>query len=229
MEDIKEILMFIGYSFQRFFIHVLYHFAYLFLVTAVTIAVFFLSYSTFENHYFFMVYLFILLVLNYKAGNFLYYKSQLRLNLGYIDFLQLAEDKKQDYLQMNIQLPANPGGKIKTVKENLKKGGAGFIPGKLLLAIAAIQIKNEGTITETKVPGSREYTVKILFFQFCAFFILLIPFGLISFFFTMGQAAGVKYLVYLLGFFFVYFLNAAILEPIACLMIQKKIYEAATV
>jgi len=231
MEDIKNILVFIGFSFQRFFIHLIANFAYLLLVITITIVVFLLSYNAFKNHYFFIFYLFALLALNYIVRHLLFFKNQLRLNLGFIHFLDLDNDKKQDYLRVKIVLPANASQRIKTAKEHLKKGGVRFISKKLLLAVAAMQIKNggvegDGFISKKRLKRSRKLVIKVLFFQLFAFFVLLVPFALISFFFTMGQAVSVKYIIYLLGFFFVYFLNAAIAEPIAGLMIQEKVYGA---
>jgi hypothetical protein len=52
--------------------------------------------------------------------------------------------------------------------------------------------------------------------------VLFIPFGLISFIFTLGMDSQIMQLIYGMGFFFAWFLHASIVMPIVGLVLQNK-------
>ena len=57
------------------------------------------------------------------------------------------------------------------------------------------------------------------------FVVLLIPFGALSFLFTLRFEFPIQFLVFFLGFVFTYFINSAIVDPIFYLIIQKRVCE----
>jgi hypothetical protein len=117
--------------------------------------------------------------------------------------------------------------KVKEMKSGLEKKGAGFIPGKLLLALSALQAEGGDVFYEkVKLRKLKAMNLKYTFMDAMTFLVVLIPFMLISFFFTRGYAVSIQLLIYLLGFLFVYFLKSAVFDPIIYLIIQFHTYEA---
>jgi hypothetical protein len=234
MSALNRILVFISYALRPFFINFLANLVYFFLVTAVTIAAFFLFFHTLRKPIFFWLYLGVLIVVNYKGRSLLFFKQQLRMNVMFLYFLDMdvGMDAGRDFLRVKLPGAGDLAGIVKKAKGELKKAGVRVILNKLLLAVSGVRIKNEkgSAGREIDVNVRLSFIYKYVLLQFVVFFILMIPFGVISFFFTMGMgvtvAGPVKYLIYLLGFFFVYFLNAVIVEPVVCLLVQRKVYSS---
>jgi hypothetical protein len=235
MSDLNRILVFISYALRLFFINFLATLVYFFLVTAITITAFFLFFHTLRKPIFFWLYLVVLIVVNYKSRNFIFFKLQLRMNVMFLYFLdiEVGMNTGKNFLQVKLPGAGDLADIVKKVKGELKKAGVNIILHKLLLAASAVHLKNDkGNVSRKMDVNVRlSFVYKYILLQFFVFFILMIPFGAISFFFTMGMgvtvADPVKYLIYLLGFFFVYFLNAAIVEPIVCLLVQRKAYRGS--
>jgi lipopolysaccharide export LptBFGC system permease protein LptF len=137
----------------------------------------------------------------------------------FIDFLE-KQDKNDFTPAKTSSLPA---GKLKAVKTELKKTGAGFIPSKLLLAAAALQVEKKTTpLAGKELKKLIQKSLKYMFYEAIIFLVVLIPFMLISFLFSRGFTASIKLLTYLLGFMFVYFLDTAIFAPTFNLIIQAE-------
>ncbi len=210
IDDIKEILIFTGYSFRVFIINMVIHFFYIFLVTAVTVVMFFLDVKTIHNHIIFILYLLVLAGINYKVRSMLIMKNHLHLNLMFLHYLD--GNKNRDFLQ--VKVPGNTSG-IKRIK---------MFPN-LSAARAAVQLKG----VENPNPARNDIYIAItfLFLQAGIFLVLFIPFGVISFLYTIGMPVVIRFFTFLLGFFFVYFLDVSILSPIVSMMMTKRIYSTS--
>jgi hypothetical protein len=222
MKPLTHALVFISYSLRLFLINFLSSLVYLILVTAITTAAFMFAFHTFRKPYLFWLYLAVLAVVNYKIREFLFFRYQTPMNLRFLYFLE----GKTDFL--HVELPKNPGRTARKLKKEIRNTGLTSISRKVLLAVIVLHMNdsNESMQKVSLPPGIYKY----LFFQLIAFLILLVPFGLIAFLFTLGLGVKgtVTYLVYLLGFFFVYFLNAVVVEPISGLMIQEMVGDSAS-
>jgi len=219
MNEFKQILTFISYSFRRFFVNLAVHLGYLFVTVTVTLPVFFISYKSFKNHTFFLVYLVLLTTLNYMFRRSMVFRHQLKLNVRFVRFLGNPDAFFQD--DTNKKEPVIEKETIKKVQAQLK--GSLFLPGKLLAAYTALYVEKEMDFSKKKANNLGLY-IKYMLIQLALFVVLLLPFVGISSLFTMGAAPAVTMLVYLMGLFFVYFLNASILDPILSLKLLEQIY-----
>lgn len=243
MKEIKELMTFISFSFQTYIMNLLVHFAYLFIVTAVTVPVFFIGYNVFHNHYLYYAFLFLLVIGNFFIRRFLVRRNQLYLNAQYIDYLYHHErgnsgDRGNSFPPHDTSsFPPNaPNAReiTGTVRSILSKQGVRMVSLKLILALAAMEINNRenrekenpATPSIDQVQWSHLKTIPraYQFFQLGIFLALLIPFMLISFLITMGTPLALRWLIFPLGFFVVYFLNAGIVDPLIGLMVQKRVY-----
>ncbi len=223
MSEINNVLIFLSFSFRRFFLNFLLYSGYFFAIVALTVFVFFFSYRTFGNYYLFLVVLAVLVVIHFLVKQGLFLKRQLALNIMFVEFLK----NKGKKVFTPVETKELSLKKVKEMKPGLKKEGAGFIPNKLLLALRALQSGGEdGSFSSGELKKLKAETLKYIFINAIIFLIVLIPFMLISFFFTRGFMAGIQLLIYLLGFSFVYFLNSAVFEPIIYLIIQARAYGA---
>ena len=224
MNELRDVLIFLSVSFRRFFLNFLLYSGYFFVVVVLTAFVFFFSFRTFGNYTLFIIVLAVLVVMHFIVRKRLFLKRQLRLNLMFVEFL--GKKDRQDFS------PVEAGKfllkKVKEVKSGLKEEGAGFIPDKLLLALTALRTGGEDrSFTIGELKKLKAATLKYIFMDALIFLIVLIPFALISFFFTKGFVVSIQLLIYLLGFLFVYFLNSAVFDPILYLIIQAYAYDAA--
>ncbi|MCP5046658.1 MAG: hypothetical protein GY940_05775 [bacterium] len=226
INDIKEILLLIGLAFRDFAGNLLSHLLYFFAVMAITIPVFFIGYRSFHSHSFFIGYLAVLVLLNFKIRNWLFFKHQLRLNARYVHFLAHKESFLQGGMTL-LEVPRNNSQTVKQVRETAKKEGAGFLPNKLLAALTAIQIAGEAKEEPGKrmIGTGKSIAIKYLFLQLGTTLLLWTPFALISFLSSMNFSPVMQLFIHLLGFIFVYFLNTIILDPIISLLVQKKVKE----
>lgn len=222
MNGLKEVLIFIGFSFRKFLANFLFALVYFFSVIFLTVFVFLFSVRTFDNYYLFIAYLVLLIIVHVQMKRTFFLKRQLYLNVGFVDFLQ--EENK-----VVSEASAAPGLSLKTLKDiktELKKEGSGLISKELLAAIAALRVKHEGlSFAGEKLNKLKKTTLKYICINIIFFIIVLVPFALISFLFTRGFVPGVQLLVYLVGFLFVCFLNAAVFEPVIYLIIQAETYK----
>lgn len=230
MEDIKEVLIFIGYAFSQFLRHSLYYTVYFLLVLTVTISLYFLNYRFFDHFYPFIVYLVILILVNFWLKKSLFLKSQLQLNLLFIHYLENKGDLGRENLVGFLKKRSRINRK--TVKESLKSGRLEFLSDKLRLAAAAFHLGITGDQAEAvgfpdddRLNRLENLTLKYMLIESIIFLLLLIPFALISFLFTRGFAFRIQFLVYLLGVLFTYFLHTTIFDPLFYLILQKKFCE----
>ena len=234
MTDLKTVLLFFSYSMGPFLLHLMFNLFYFLLIIAITIAVFFISYTS-NNHPVFVVYLAGIIFLSLLIRRTIFLKWDLGLKIHFIRFLARLESsesqtEKAGSDSTRVNLPRNPGETLKKIKVNLKKRGIHRLPFKLLTALAAPHINGQELSKKSSHPGSilrlKRYALRLTLMEVLAFLLLLIPFGLISFLFTIGVESAVKSLIYVLGFFFAWFLHSAILLPISGLILQRRIVEA---
>jgi hypothetical protein len=224
MDDMKDILAFIGFAAGRFFTNLVSYFGYLFLVVALTVPVFLIGYGNFHSHYVFLGFLVLLVLVNVKLRRVLIFKNQLALNMMFVRFLEDRENITVEGLY--AELPKDTAQALKAGRERLKKEGMGFIPAKLLVAVAALQTAGGETFAGAKLSlrKVRRLVLGYLLAQSGIFLLALLPFLLVAFLFSGYMAGPSRILIYVLGVYFVYFLNAGILDPYMALLIQKRLY-----
>ena len=216
MNELRDVLIFVGFSFRRFFFNFLYYMIYFFVVLFATVFLFFYFVRTLESYYLFAGYMVLLVIVNSQIEKYLFSKRQLALNLILCDFLENKE--KKDFV------PRAPGSlsrrQLKEIKARLKEKGVGFVPDKLLLAAAALLEKwGESFLSGEKLRTLKQAAWRYLMIEFGIFLIILVPFMLISVLFTAGFGANIRVLICVMGFLFAYFLNAVIIDPIISLLI----------
>ncbi len=233
MTDIKTVLLFFSYSMGPFLLHLMFNLFYFLLIIAITIVVFLFSYTS-NNHQVFVVYFVGIIFLSLLIRRTIFLKWHLGLNIHFLRFLTRLEGSKGQMEgagsdSTRVSLPQNPREKLKKIKENLKKSGINRLPFKLLIALAAPHINGPELPKKSFVPDSihrlKRHALRLTLIEALAFLLLLIPFGLISFLFTIGMGSAIKVLIYVLGFFFALFLHSAIVLPITGLILQKRTIE----
>jgi len=231
MTDIKTVLLFFSYSMGPFLLHLMLNLFYFLLIIAITIVAFFFSYTS-NNHPVFVIYFVGIILLNLLIRRTIFLKWHLGLNIHFIRFLTRLEASEGQIEGIGsdstkVNLPQNPREKLKRIKENLKKRGINRLHFKLLTALAAPYINEQELPKESSLPDSihrlKRHALRLTLMEALAFLLLLIPFGLISFLFTISVGSAVKVLIYVLGFFFAWFLHSAIVLPISALILQKQI------
>ncbi len=219
MDNIKEVLVFISFSFSRFFLNFVSHLSYLVLALFLTLVVYFTGFKSFGNHYLFVGYMVLLVVLNYFIRKFLFFRHQLILNLFYVRFLGNRG------VLPNTEVPCDLRVTLKQVSQSLKEMGYRFRSHKLLAALTAEVTAGNTMRSPLELKKGKKLILAYFFLQCLVVLLVWLPFALISFLFTMGLSSHLKFLIYLLSFFFVYFLNATIIDPMVALLVQKRITE----
>ena len=183
-----------------------------------------------------MVYLVGIILLSFLIRRTVFLKWDLGLNIHFIRFLTRLEGS-EDQIEgsgsdsTKVSLPQNPREKLKKIRENLKKSGINRLPFKLLIALAAPHINGqeplpkESSLLES-IHQLKRHALRLTLMEALAFLLLLIPFGLISFLFTISVERAVKVLIYVVGFVFALFLHSAVVLPITGLILQKQAVEA---
>jgi hypothetical protein len=213
--------MFISYAIKLFLIHFVSYIAYMFAVIFLTLAVFFVTFGTLKIQYLFFLYLLLLCFINYYVRFRLFFKTQLRMNVMFLDFLDGGQPGQE-----LPQLPLKVGEYIRDAKEAIGKVKPGLISRKLIMATAGIKIYQEDKGNDIILSPVWNW----ILIQWGVFILFLIPFGLVSLLFTMDKSISLtlKYLIYLMGFLFTYFLNLSVVEPFIYLLVQKKFAEHNT-
>ncbi len=225
MKDLKIVLLFFSFSMGSFLVYLLSNLLYFFAVIAVTIMVFVLGYIS-RIQWLFPVYFVVSVVLVFWGLRTFFFKRRLGLNMDFTRFLVHLEDSSgvaESTAPAKIELPQDVGNMLKKLKDNLKQGGIKRIPVKLSIALLAARIcGQEPPSGAEQLRLWKGHSVRLSLLEALAFVVLFIPFGLISFLFTLGMDSTITQLIYGMGFFFAWFLHASIVMPIAGLILQRK-------
>ncbi|MGE5340592.1 MAG: hypothetical protein ACM3SY_03840 [Candidatus Omnitrophota bacterium] len=217
IQDLKEIFIFIGFALRGFFKNFTVNLFFIFLEILITTPVFFLSFRIWKNPWIFFVYLVVLMGFNYRIRPRVLYRNQLELNLMALHFV----DRDPDFLR--VRLP--DGARLQTVAQQVASElkPLAFRPRTLAMARIALKLKGKEDRPEA-VRRQAAVAVHLLFLEALVFVLLYIPFGLISFGYTVGIGGGIRFFIFLLGSFFVYFLDTAIIHPIVSVMVTTRLY-----
>lgn len=233
MEDLKDILIFIGLKPRIFLINLLWYFLLFFLVIGLTIVMFFLNYRFIRNSLFFGLFVLLLFFTNFILKKSFYLKNQMVLNEHYLNYLKnkISPDKvlESGYVHKGDLL-----NKVKKsnalMGQTLKKSRAGYLTRKIFLALSTLNLTNRQL---TVFPPEFIKKIRLLIrkqvvIEMSLIGSLLLPFALISVLLSWGLWPGLKLLIFLMAAIFVYFLYSSLFEPIVFLYIQKKIFEIQT-
>jgi MFS family permease len=227
IKNIKEVLSFIMIrSFREFSSHFLYYFISFFFALILTILIFFINYHAFGNHYLFILYLFCLIVLYYRLKRNLFLKNRLALHLLLIDEL---ENRPKSNRPDNRGFPLS---RLKMMKVGLKKQGMKCLSYPLFLSFSALIIHRDqydvlidGKLDLEPFRQARSNLDLYRWLELGVFLLTLIPFAFLAFWLSIRMGLPIRLFTYLLAFFFAYFLQAAIFDPLIGLLIQKKIWQ----
>ena len=216
--------MFIGFAMGRFFSNLVSYFGLLFVVVAASVAVFLIGYRNFHNHYLFLGFLLLLLIVNLKLRRLLFFKNQVPMNIMFLRFL--SDREKVTAQNLGQELPADISALLIQGREYNKTHGKRPLPGKLLAALAALSHTREGRALPEQWALHQAWRLCLgyLLLQWGIFLLILLPFVLITFLFSSYMTGPSQILIYVLGVYFVYFLNAGIIDPILSLLMQKRLY-----
>jgi hypothetical protein len=230
MKDIKDILVYLGLSFKVFLIQLSFHFLSLLLLVVLIFSVFLFYYKLLTRTVVFILLFCLILMVHHLLKNKLLLKQHWVLMTGFASFLKnparfvSIPEKEKESIQALSPVEIRSG--LKGTRAVFREKGARIYSKKLLWSVASLRqsvchdfVPDHDMGKRMKRVAWKYFIIKILFFL-----MLLIPFILISILFTMGLRVELKFLIVLLGFGFVYFLNAAISEPLFYLLVQQKIF-----
>lgn len=189
-------------------------------LNVVTIAVFFIVYSS-GNYFLFPVYLGAVVLMGFFVRRRLFLKWNLGFNIHFIHFLSEVE-----VVLGKLEFPRKPGSVLREIRLDLKREGFGRVSRRLVVVLAALHLAGKGLQPGVGVVrGLVSEVWRLMLIDGMVFSFLLIPFGLISFVFTMGMESAVRELIYAVGFFFAWFLHSGIVQPVTGLILQKRALE----
>ena len=221
-KDLRPVLLFLSVSMGPFLVHLLFNLIYFLLLNTVTVIFFFIIYSS-GNYRLFPLFLVIVFIISFFIRGRLLMKWHLGLNIQFVDFLG-----GEDPVGKGIKFPHKVRSALKEIKTNLKEEGFGLISGRLKTVLTALRLSGKSSLPD--VEGIRDlvsYDRRLLWVDTLFFIFLLFPFGLISFVFTIGMENAVQELIFVVGFFFAWFLQSAIVRPITCLVLQGYSWQEA--
>jgi hypothetical protein len=227
MKDLKIVLLYFSFSMGSFLAYLLVNLLFFFAVIAVTIMMFVLGYIS-HLSWLFPVYLAASVVLVFWGLRKFFFKRRLGLNMDFTRFLvhmaHLGDDgAAESTIPAKMEFPQDLGNIVKEVKDSLIGHGIKCIPNKLLIALTAARICDQQPTSETaQLDLWKGFSSRLSLLEIVGFVVLFIPFGLISFIFTLGMDSTITQLIYGMGFFFAWFLHASIVMPIVGLILQRK-------
>ena len=229
MMDIKVVLLFFSVSMGPFLLHLVFNLFYFLLLNAAAVAAFFILYPS-DNAWMFPIFLVVTALFSLLVRRSLFLKWHLGINIHFIHFLSRVKEGGSELETAGspkVNLPRKPGKLLKEIKKELKKGGMARVSTKLSTVIAAAHLAGLeplpiGTARFESIRRLSGHVLRLTFIEAMAFSILLVPFGLISFVFSIGMDGTVTELICAVGFFFAWFLHCAVVLPVTSLILQKK-------
>ncbi len=220
MNDIKDIFMFLSFSYKRFLIGFFYYSIYFFAVIISTLLIFFINYRYLNNNMLFIVFLFVLIIGDYFLERYLFLKNKYDLNIAFFNYLNKKKDFSDTVVNKDWRI------ELKKTKQELKDQNIKIYSRKILCAISVIRRENN-VFPFKEIKNSMGLIWKYFFYELFIFIVILLPFAIISFLFSSGFVikGSVNFLIFTLGFIFVYFLETSLIKPVFYLIIQKKLYE----
>lgn len=206
-----------------FLVHLLLDLVYFLMLNTVTIVFFFILHLS-GNYRLFPLFLAGVILISFFIRGRLLLKWNLGLNIHFVDFLSNADNMASS----GLKFPGKVRSVLREIRTNLKEEGFGLVSGRLAVVLAALRLSGK-----TSLPGVNEIRGlisedrKLLWIDGLFFSFLLIPFGLISFVFTIGMESAVQELIYVVGFFFAWFLHSGIVRPITFLILQARAWQVS--
>ncbi|MCU0286607.1 MAG: hypothetical protein MUF15_09425, partial [Acidobacteria bacterium] len=224
-----------SFSMGSFLVYLALNLFYFFILISLSIMMFVLGYIS-NIQWLFMVFVVVIIPLFFWLLRVVFLKKRLALNIDFNHFLLRLEKNEHEVDNGNLDKLEFPGDLkklFKEIKSSLKKNGIKCIPTKLVTVLAAAHIGEHGKTKDLEEKEQLSYgehcqrwqrdAIRLSLLEALAFIILFIPFGLISFLFTLGMSSSIMQLIYAMGFLFAWFLHAGIITPIVGLIMQGKI------
>lgn len=231
MDDLKDILVFIGLNTGIFIKNLLWFLLVMFIVIGLTMVIFYMNFRFIKNNLFIGFFILILLILNYYLKKILYLKNQAVLNSRFCKYLKNSTDLNTSDVSGNEYVSDSFFVDLKKIfsqrSQHLKESGFHLITRKVLLALSILSLANNKSLRLTQDVSDRLQTLirKQVFIEVSLIGMILLPFALISLLLSIGLWSGLKCLIFVLAYIFVYYIYSSIFEPILFLFIQKKVYE----
>jgi len=222
MNDIKDIFMFLSFSYKRFLIDFFYYSIYFFAVIISTLLIFFINYRYLNSHILFILFLFVLIIGDYFLEKYIFFKNKYNLNILFFNYLNKERGFSGIVVNKDWRI------ELEKTKQELKDQNIKIYSRKILCAISVIKSTNNNVLFFEEIKNSMGLIREYFFYEFFIFIAILLPFAVISFLFSSGFEiqGSVKFLIFTLGFIFVYFLETSLIKPIFYLIIQKKLYQS---
>lgn len=230
IDDLKDVLAYLGISFRVFLIQLFFHFLCLFMLVVLLFLIFLFYHRLFTQPAV-VVFLFVAVLLaHHLIKNRVLSRQQWALITGFAHYLADTEHLVPASFHWG---KSGPGvslveirSKLGRTRNDFRNTGIGVVSRKLLWTVTSLR----HTVSHNWVPDHqwakrvRKITCRFFFLKALLFLLLLIPFAGVSILFTVGVRPELKLIVFLLGVSFVYFLNAAIIEPVFYLLVEKKVF-----
>lgn len=230
MNELKEIFLFIGLALKNFLSNFLFYGFYVLIILIIMMGFFLINYRFIYEIYPVALFFLVIITSNQLLKRKIFLKQQFGLNLMFVNFLDSYDrfsSEVTDTRFLKAKVEDNWKLILKKTRESLGRKKFRPISKKIVMAIATIEqvFPNVNLLDKEKINSIFKRTEKYFFIGLIVHGFLIIPFGVIAFFFTSGLALAVKFLVLLVGYLFVCFLSFTIVEPVMNLLILKKVFE----
>lgn len=222
MENLKNVLIFTGNDLKEFLTIFFINLAYFSLILIITVSIFFITLEDNPGNYIYIFYIFILYVTDFFIRRMFFVNFQLKRNFNYIKFMH-------EYESGSPETPSSNEWKriAGEVKITLKNAGFLYLPLNTLISLIALTAfkKDKSILKKGFIKKVNSISIKLIMTGYLLYILILAPFLLISFFFTIGMDVQIRLLIYLIAFIFASFIKTSALNPILFLLLQGETFK----
>lgn len=224
--DLKPILLFYSISLKRYIVYLFHNLLFFIMMLALTIPCFFMLTRMMNDNRYYIIFLACLIPSARWFRKRLMRRRLLEFNIRFIHFLEHQEAIAETPGLEDVPGQPRPVSvpdvrkEFLSARQQLQALGLNILPYHSLLTAASIRFADREIFPDKSFWNTLHYSV--LFMETALFLLISLPFTGIAFLFTAGMNWTVTLLILSIGFFFSWFLYAALAEPLLCLFMQKK-------
>lgn len=222
MENLKNVMIFTGSDLKEFLTNFFINLAYFLLILIITVLIFFVTLKDNPGNYVYFFYLFILFITDLFVRRKFLVNFQLKQNFNFLKFMYEQNSGSPE-------IPSSSEWKRITgdIKIILKNSGFLCLPLNTLISLNVLTAfkKDKSILQKEFIKKINSISIKLLITGYLLYILILTPFFLISFFFTMGMNIQIKILIYVIALIFASFIKVSVLNPILSLLLQEKAFK----
>ena len=219
-----------GFSFRVFLKQLFFHLLGLLLLVILVISIFLFYFPLLTRPAFILSLFFTIFLVHQLLKNSLLIRHQWSMMTGFAgyladpnNFVSPARERKSDSILSAEEIRSE----LRHSRFLFREWGVVTVSRKMCWSFTTLKhtVFRDFVLDQILAKRMRVITWKLFVLKALAFLVLLMPFILVSILFTLGLRSELKLVIVLLGLAFVYFLNAAIIEPVFYLSVQKKFFQ----